>query len=89
LALSSDQSFSLSINNQQELITKNYAVDYGESANITICIGGDVAEELVLLQSPDTLETVVSSRTIRDRIAGDTLGIKLVLGTQMTAYDNQ
>lgn len=29
LALSSDQSFSLSINNQQEIITKNYAVDYG------------------------------------------------------------
>lgn len=29
LAVSSDQSFSLSINNQQELITKNYAVDFG------------------------------------------------------------
>jgi hypothetical protein len=29
LAMSSDQSFSLSINNQQELITKNYAADFG------------------------------------------------------------
>jgi hypothetical protein len=29
LAISSDQSFTLSINNQQELITKTYAVDYG------------------------------------------------------------
>ena len=29
LAISSDQSFTLSINNQQELITKTYTVDYG------------------------------------------------------------
>ena len=29
LAITSDQSFTLSINNQQELITKTYVVDYG------------------------------------------------------------
>jgi hypothetical protein len=29
LAITSDQSFTLSINNQQELITKTYTVDYG------------------------------------------------------------
>lgn len=29
IAITSDQSFTLSINNQQELITKTYVVDYG------------------------------------------------------------
>jgi len=71
------------------ILADDYTVDYGESANVTICIGGDVAEELVTLNGTDTLATVISSRSIRDRIAADTLGIKLVLGEQMTAYDNQ
>jgi hypothetical protein len=71
------------------ILADDYDVDYGESANVTICIGGDVAEELVTLNGSDTLSTVISGRSIRDRIAGDTLGIKLVAGTQMTAFDNQ
>jgi len=71
------------------ILADDYSVDYGESANVTICIGGDVAEELVTLNGSDTLSTVISGRSIRDRIAGDTLGIKLVAGTQMTAFDNQ
>jgi hypothetical protein len=71
------------------ILADDYTVDYLESANVTICIGGDVAEELVVLNGSDTMATVISSRSIRDRIAGDTLGIKLVAGTQMTAFDNQ
>ncbi len=71
------------------ILADDYVVDYGASANVTICIGGDVAEELVILASGDTLSTLVSSRSLRDRIAGDTLGIKLVSGEQMTAYDNE
>jgi hypothetical protein len=71
------------------ILADDYTVDYGASANVTICIGGDVAEELVTLNGSDTFNTVISSRSIRDRIAGDTLGIKLVAGTQMTAFDNQ
>ncbi len=71
------------------ILADDYVVDYGASANVTICVGGDVAEELVILTSPDTFSTLVSSRSLRDRIAGDTLGIKLVSGEQMTAYDNE
>jgi len=71
------------------ILADDYTVDYLETANLTICIGGDVAEELVILNGSDTMDTVISGRSIRDRIAGDTLGIKLVSGTQMTAFDNQ
>jgi hypothetical protein len=71
------------------ILADDYTVDYLETANLTICIGGDVAEELVILSGSDTMDTVISGRSIRDRIAGDTLGIKLVSGTQMTAFDNQ
>lgn len=71
------------------ILADDYVIDYGVSATLTICIGGNVAEELVVLNGSDTFDTVVSARSLRDRIAADTLGIKLVLGTQMTAYDNQ
>jgi Bacteriophage lambda head decoration protein D len=71
------------------ILADDYAVDYGESATVTICISGDVAEGKVILGGSDTLSTVVSSRSLRDRIAADTMGIKLVSSTEMTAEDNQ
>jgi len=61
------------------------------SADLTFCVAGDVAvEQLILLGYGDSINTVVSSRTIRDRIGSDTVGIYLVEGTtDLTAYDNQ
>jgi hypothetical protein len=35
------------------------------------------------------MDTVISARTIRDRIGADTVGIKLVGETELTGYDNQ
>jgi hypothetical protein len=35
------------------------------------------------------METTISSRRLRDRIAADTVGIKLVTRTDNSAYDNQ
>jgi hypothetical protein len=72
------------------ILAKDYNIAGGDTVDLAICVGGDVAEEKVLFaRNGDGFSTVVSSRTIRDRIAGDTLGIKLVLGTEMTAFDNQ
>jgi hypothetical protein len=67
----------------------NVTAPEGDDLELTYCIGGDVAEEkLVFAKSGDDLDTVVSARNFRDRIAGDTLGIKLVVGDAQTAYDN-
>lgn len=70
------------------ILAQDYTVDAGADQTMSICIAGDVAEEQVDLQGTDTLDTTVSDRTIRDRIMADTHGIKLVPGTEMTAYDN-
>jgi len=72
------------------ILAKDYTIEGGDTVDLAICIGGDVAEEKVIFaRNADTFATAISGRTIRDRIAGDTLGIKLVLGTELTAYDNQ
>lgn len=59
------------------------------SKELTFAVEGNVAEEKVIFDGTDDLDTVVSGRTLRDRIGGDTVGIKLVSTTENTAYDNQ
>lgn len=56
---------------------------------VSMCVSGDVAVEKVILQGSNTMATVISTRTIRDRIGADTVGIKLVSTTDLTGFDNQ
>lgn len=59
------------------------------SKSVSICVAGDVAQSKIVLDGSDTLSTVISARSIFDRIQADTVGIKLVSTTEMTDYDNQ
>lgn len=61
----------------------------GEDRNLLICVAGDVVEDRVILAYGDTMSTVISSKTLRDRIGSDTVGIKLVGEVDLTDYDNQ
>lgn len=70
-------------------IAETTVVASGDTVDIDIIVSGDVAEDMITLQGSDTLATVISSRTLRDRIGADTVGIKLVGGIEMTATDNQ
>jgi hypothetical protein len=72
------------------ILADDYTVDYTESATLTFCKAGAVVEsKIIFYNGTDTVETVVSSRTLGDRIQGDSLGINLVGGTQLTGEDNQ
>lgn len=71
------------------VLASDYTVEAGQNKEIQICVSGDVAEEMVLLHTGDTMDTVISGRSIRDRIGADTVGVNLVSSTEMTAYDNQ
>ena len=62
--------------------------DTDSTANCTICISGYVAEDKLVFFSGEGLNTIVSSRSLRDRIAGDTLGIRLLSATNLTKADN-
>lgn len=55
---------------------------------ISLCVYGDVNEDLLLLDGSDTLNTVVSARTLRDRIGADTVGIRLLTVDELTKADN-
>lgn len=72
------------------ILQRTITVDEGDTVIVDICIAGDVAQEkVILVKDGDTLETVIDNRQIRDRITGDTMGIKLVPGTEQTGFDNQ
>lgn len=60
-----------------------------EVKKVNICISGDVAEEKIILDGADTLDTLISGRPIRDRINADTMGIKLTATDELTGFDNQ
>lgn len=71
------------------ILADDYTVAAGATASLTFCDGGDIAEELVLLQGTDTLDTVVTDKgRVRDLIARNT-HCKLVPGTELTGTDNQ
>lgn len=71
------------------ILNQTRTIAAGATVSLAVCVGGDVAKEKVIFQGSDTFATVVSGKRLDDRIAGDTLGIKLVAGTQLTGFDNQ
>jgi len=71
------------------ILTRATDVAAGETVTVNICDGGEVAQELVVLDGTDTLETIIDSRRLKDRIGADTVGIVLVLGTELSEFDNQ
>lgn len=71
------------------ILSHDITIEPGITADLTICIRGDVDGDLVVLDPGDTMETVISDRRIKDRIASDTAGIVMRFGTEMTGTDNQ
>ena len=71
------------------ILADDFTIAGGALVDLPICIKGDViSDKLVFSSSSDNLDTTISSRRIRDRIASDTSGIRLVPSTEMTAPDN-
>lgn len=72
------------------VLAKDMIIDSGDTVQAAICVAGDVvADQIIFVKPGDGLETVVSSRRLKDRIGADTVGIKLVQNTEMSAPDNE
>jgi len=71
-------------------INRSCYVDLADGLDVTmyVCISGGVSQSKVILSGAETLETVVSGRRLKDRIIGDTAGIRLDELTELTDYDN-
>lgn len=65
--------------------------------DVNYCLSGDVAEEKLLFQGSDDLDTVVTinngtpaetdnTRIVRDML--EAIGIRIIAGTELTAFDN-
>lgn len=76
------------------ILAQDVTVLAGTTKTLTVsfCDSGDVNQNEIVLQGTDTLNTLITnaspSRTIRDSIGGDTVGVKLVVTTEGTQYDN-
>lgn len=70
------------------VLAQTVTVPATDESKVTYCIAGEVAQEKIILDGTDTLETVVANRRYIDRIPGDTAGIILIEGTELTAADN-
>jgi hypothetical protein len=82
-AASDGSQFPVGVLNQTSVIAA------GATVALAYCVSGDVVESGVILQGADTMATVISGRSIRDRIGADTVGVKLVGSIEMTGFDNQ
>lgn len=68
------------------VLNQDIVLNAGELANASVCIGGDVAQELILLQGSDTLDTVIQGRRLRDWLT--TSGLINRASTDNTYPDN-
>lgn len=70
------------------ILAQTITLTNGSEDTVSVCVSGEVANEKVILNGSDTMATNISGRPIKDRIAADTLGIKLIAGTELTNFDN-
>jgi len=61
----------------------------GASKTIQVAVTGMADKALIVLDGTDTLDTLITSRTIGDRIPADTEGITLEDFEQLVNLDNQ
>ena len=59
----------------------------GASAVVNYCTQGDIEESKLVFQGADTLETVISTRRVRELIETNSQ-IRLVTSTDLTNFDN-
>lgn len=71
------------------ILAADMVIPNGASVTVPLCVSGDVAkDQIIFWKSTDGFATVISGRTFLDRIGSDTVGIKVVDNTEMTAFDN-
>lgn len=72
------------------ILAEDVVVEAGNDLDqeVSMCVAGEVNENAVLLADGDDFDTVISAKTLRDRIGADTVGIILRATTENTEHDN-
>jgi hypothetical protein len=69
------------------VLKSDYEVETLEDQEISMCISGDIAENKLVFNAYDDLDTVVDGRTIKDHLR--LMGIRPIPSDEQTDYDNQ
>jgi hypothetical protein len=56
----------------------DYTIEDGDTVQVSMVVSGEVNENAIILNENDDFDTVISGKTLRDRIGSDTVGITLV-----------
>lgn len=70
------------------VLMNDYTLAIAEEFSVGVIVSGKVNSNKVSLSGTDTLDTIVSGKTIGDRIMSDTLGVNMVESTDLAFYDN-
>jgi len=68
------------------VLTETVTVINGDSKQVSLCIEGKVAQDKLVFNAAEDLESVVDGRQLKDIIAGQ--GIKLVATDELSNFDN-
>ena len=71
------------------ILASNYTVAAGATHEVAFCVSGDVVKNMLSFDGSDNLDTVISGRRLGDRIAADTVGIRLIDSDELTEFDNE
>lgn len=75
------------------IVAQPTIVPANSNVDVYICIGGRVAQEKLIFNGSDTLNTSIAdtagaTRILQDRIASDTMGIELISASELSGFDN-
>lgn len=71
------------------ILQNEITLEDGESAKASVVVSGKVAaDKLIFVLPGDSLDKVVSSVRVRDKIMRESMGILLVSSTELSGYDN-
>lgn len=71
------------------ILAEDIFVAEGAQQDISICVMGDVVEDMIgFAHAGDNMNTLVSGRSLRDRIGSDTVGVKILHTRDLSNYDN-
>lgn len=71
------------------VLAASYTVASGVDAELRMVVSGEINANMLVFPNGETLDTVVSDKQMRDRLASDTVGLILSFPDELSALDNQ
>lgn len=70
------------------ILADTYIIPASSSLDVFMVNGGDVAADKLLFQGADSLETIISSRRVKDLLRTNGMALQLISSTELTKFDN-